>query len=83
VASDGGHETLKCRIAILCLEDDRTDCGERTLDAAVELGIQPLLLGLLPLGDVDADTDHALRAPPKISCAAALKKCNRFTGDYP
>jgi urease accessory protein UreF len=38
---------------------------------------------LLPLGDVDADTDHPLRAPPKISCAAALKKCNRFTGDYP
>src|SRR3974377_2218809 len=62
------HEVLDRRIGGLALEDDGADRREHILNTVVEFGIQciAMILGLLALGDVYADANHALRVPVSI-----------------
>ena len=62
-AIECGHKVWQRSSSLLGLSDDGGNCGQRIFDAVVEFSNQQmlLLLHLLPLGYVDADTEHPLR----------------------
>ncbi len=62
-AIECGHKVWQRSSSLLGLSDDGGNCGQRIFDAVVEFSNQQvlLLLHVLPLGYVDADTEHPLR----------------------